>query len=287
MDMGRLSLAASLPRHLHNESSAVSSRLLIHRSTVLFTYYSTAHWHRFPDGALRRGLLERRFSNCAADFTVLTPYDLAACPRVLIIARNPHSHPPPFPVKTPPPTKKLFCSLLTSMGWRLADATPRKILIDSGFMAGLRSVLKWEREHDPSLSDLHPSLGNLDHVRRIIDHVRQEIYPEGTGFEGALRKSLEYDQLRTQNLTLIGAQLLARIQKNPEYRNPYVRCAELHTLGDGTLFYLVICMSEKMALYLMRSKFISIDTSFKRLHHNWQEFEIESWDSDAMRCKSI
>lgn len=160
--------------------STRSSRICAH-------YYSTAHWHRFPDGTLRRGLLQRKFSNCGTNFIVLTPNDLTACPKVLIISKNPHSHPPPFPVKTPPAIKKLLCALLIDMGWRLADATPRKILIDSGFMAGFRSLLKWNQERDPSLSDLHPSLGNLDHVRRIIDNIRQEIYPQGTGFEGMLQ----------------------------------------------------------------------------------------------------
>jgi hypothetical protein len=41
-----------------------------------------------------------------------------------------------------------------------------------------------------------------------------------------------------------------------------------------------------MALRLLGAKRISIDTSFKRLH-GWQEFEIEAWDSEHMRCKSF
>lgn len=35
----------------------------------------------------------------------------------------------------------------------------------------------------------------------------------------------------------------------------------------------------------MQAQFLSIDTSFKRIHHKWQEFEIESWDVNYMRCK--
>lgn len=66
----------------------------------------------------------------------------------------------------------------------MADATPRKIVIDSGFMDGLRRHLGWNHILDPSLSDLHPSLGNLDHVRRLIDDIKRTEFPKGTGFEG-------------------------------------------------------------------------------------------------------
>ena len=55
-------------------------------------------------------------------------------------------------------------------------------------------------------------------------------------------------------------------------------------LDDGTPFYLIICMYPSMAKHLMASKFLSIDTSFKRIHDKWQEFEIEAWDDVNMRC---
>ena len=64
----------------------------------------------------------------------------------------------------------------------------------------------------------------------------------------------------------------------------YVRCAETYTLTVKTEFRLVICMTTKMANRLLGAKRISIDTSFKRLH-GWEEFEIEAWDSEHMRCK--
>ena len=71
-----------------------------------------------------------------------------------------------------------------NMGWKIAEATPRKIMVDSGFMHGLRNHLGWDHNFDPSLSDLHPSLGNMDHARRIINDIRKKIFPKGTGFEG-------------------------------------------------------------------------------------------------------
>ncbi|KAF7333761.1 hypothetical protein MVEN_02332800 [Mycena venus] len=112
-----------------------------------------------------------------------------------------------------------------------------------GIYEELPPRLGWNKPFDPSLSALHPSLGNLDHVRRYIDELRHVLFPEGTGFEGA--------QL-----------LAAQHQKLPEGEQ-YVRCAEKHTLEDGTIFYLVI--------------------SFKRLSGKWQEFEMETWELDRMK----
>lgn len=122
--------------------------------------------------------------DCPASYSIYTPNDFSVCPKVFIVAKNPHSHPRPFPVKTPPSVLHIFASLLKDMGWKMADATPQKIVIDSGFMDGLRRHLGWNHILDPSLSDLHPSLGNLDHVRRLIDDIKRTEFPKGTGFEG-------------------------------------------------------------------------------------------------------
>ncbi|RDB26058.1 hypothetical protein Hypma_006546 [Hypsizygus marmoreus] len=220
-------------------------------------------WHRFSDGRLQRGVLDRIQYKCETVFDIFTPYDLTSCPQVVVISRNPHSHPPPFPVKTPAPLLDIFSSLLLDMGWKLADATPRKVMIDSGFMSGLRRELGWNQSSDPALWDLHPSLGNQDHTRRYINTFRSRLFPNGTGFEGA--------------------KALADVQMNGPTDEKYVRCAETHTLDDGKPFQLVICMTPTMSAKLMGCTNLSIDTSFKRLHRKWQEFEIEAWDNIHMR----
>ncbi len=74
--------------------------------------------------------------------------------------------------------------MLVGMNWELADATPRNIMTNSGFTDALRRHLGWKHSFGPALSDLHPSLGNLDHVRRLIDDLRLKIFPSGAGFEG-------------------------------------------------------------------------------------------------------
>ncbi|KAJ7652908.1 hypothetical protein B0H17DRAFT_1147298 [Mycena rosella] len=192
------------------------------------------HWHRPETGRLARGVLERPKGNCGATFDIYTPYELADCPRVVIVCRNPHSHPDPHPVKTPPPLLEVFRSLLLELDWKLADATPRKLMIDSGFMGNLRRALGWNKPFDPPLAALHPSFGNLDHVRRYIDELRDILFPSGTGFEGA--------------------QLLADQHRQLPEDEQYVRCAETHTIEDGKTFQLVICMLRSMSALLMRSK---------------------------------
>lgn len=119
------------------------------------------------------------------------PHNLFDCPQVVIVSRNPHSHPPPLPIKTPTALVAVLKSLLVSLDWKLADATPRRIVLDSAFVAGLREQLDWTGLRDPVLSDLHPSLGNLDHVRRYITALRMEHFPAGTGLAGTHMLSSE------------------------------------------------------------------------------------------------
>lgn len=159
---------------------------LLSFNTDNLTYIHAAHWHRNVDGVLERGRLHKWAHNCQAKFDIYVPIDVVAVPQIVVICRNPHSHPPPAPIKTPPPLVNLFRSLLLDMDWELADATPRRIVCDSGFMKGLRTALGWTSHRSPDLADLHPSLANLDHVQRLIKNFRYEKYPMGTGFEGKL-----------------------------------------------------------------------------------------------------
>ncbi|KAF8975638.1 hypothetical protein BDQ17DRAFT_1267859 [Cyathus striatus] len=218
-------------------------------------------WHRSQEGKLHRGALRLKL-DCEVSYVIYTPYNLFACPQVVIISRSIHSHAPPPRIKTPPPIEDIFTSMLIKLGWKLADATPRKIMTESGFMDSLREYLGHDSPVDPPLSALHPSLGNYDHVRRIINSLRKVEYPCGTGF--------------------LGAELLAQKHADLPKDMQYVRCAESHTIEGGKTFYLVICMSKTMAFSLIRAQYISIDTAFKRVHGKWQEFEIETWDSEGM-----
>ncbi|KAG1801282.1 uncharacterized protein BJ212DRAFT_1286563, partial [Suillus subaureus] len=221
-----------------------------------------AHWHRQPDGKLKQGTLQKWRHNCSAKYNIFTPHDLHACPRILIVCRNPHSHPPPAPVKTPPGLVNVVHGLLALMKWKLADATPRQIFLDTTFVEGLHHALAWDLTscgRDAILQDLHPSLANLDHVQRLITTLQNKKYPSGTGFEGACLLANEHASLPPEQC--------------------YVHCAEVHPIEHGKELKLVICMTTKMSQHLLQAKHLSIDTSFKHAQ-GWQEFEIESWDVD-------
>jgi hypothetical protein len=150
-----------------------------------------AYWHRHQDGKLVRGTLRPWPIPCKAKFNIYTLYDLVGCPQILVICSGDHSHPLPAPIKTPESIRAIFYDLLLTLSWKLADATPRRILLDSAFIHALRSHLNWKENRNPTLSDLHPSLGNFDHARRLINTLRFDQFPSGTGFEGTLYSSVE------------------------------------------------------------------------------------------------
>jgi len=136
---------------------------------------------------LKRGVMQKWASGCRATFQIFVPQDIAACPCIVILCRNPHSHPPPAPAKTPPALKSLFFDLLSLLKWKLADATPRRIFLDTAFVEGLQQALSWDpvrMGRNATLPDLHPSFANLDHVRRLINSMCKDYYPCGTGYDG-------------------------------------------------------------------------------------------------------
>lgn len=142
-----------------------------------------ANWHRDSQGVLQRGQMIPA-EECPTRFDVFTPHNLHQCPFVLIISKNPHSHSHPQPTKTPAVIRALFESLLIPLDWRLADSTPRRILLEHSFIHDLRSVLGWKNKRDPGLGDLHPSLANYDHTSRLISNLRSKRYPAGTRLQG-------------------------------------------------------------------------------------------------------
>ncbi|KIJ51998.1 hypothetical protein M422DRAFT_243573 [Sphaerobolus stellatus SS14] len=151
---------------------------------------------------------------------VYYPNEAALNPWIIMVCQHPHTHPDPRPTWTPQIIEDSFLLLLETLGWRLADATPRRIILDAAFMTGLRNILGWQGVLDPSLSDLHPSLGNFDHTARLINKLRSEHFPHGTGFKG----------------------ILAMIEENhllpPE--QVYVRCAETYESPGERKFTIII-----------------------------------------------
>jgi hypothetical protein len=106
----------------------------------------------------------------------------SACPCILVVCHGAHPHPIPQPLKTPPLIRLQIFKLLASLGQDLADLTPRRFLRHITVCAYLRECLPHIQL--PSLSNLHVSLSNREHLRAYIDKARVKAFPEGTGWEG-------------------------------------------------------------------------------------------------------
>jgi len=59
----------------------------------------------------------------------------------------------------------------------------------------------------------------------------------------------------------------------------YIRFAD-EVIENGTTFRLILCLLPEMSRRLVKAKYLTIDTAFKRVS-GWQEFEMEFWDVDA------
>ncbi|EJD34665.1 hypothetical protein AURDEDRAFT_176300 [Auricularia subglabra TFB-10046 SS5] len=169
---------------------------------------------------------------------------------------------------TPPLLREAFATILQDMRWQLADATPRRILHNAGFMTNLRRMLQWgSRPDDPPLSELHPSLGNLDHVAYLINDIRQPLFPQGTDFHGA-------QDLLQQHLQL-------------PVEQQYIRYAEeLQLPGSAKRDRMVICMFPEQSQRLLDSKRVEVDIAFKRVT-SWYEFEMVAWDDETCRSMTL
>lgn len=145
----------------------------------------TADFHRLPNGELRRGSLVVA-QHCDARCDIYTPIESqrSSCPYVMAVCSGPHNHPDPVASKTPRPMRALFNNMLHDLDWQLADATPRRLMLNGSFMQRLKAELRWDDKRLPTLAHLHPSLGNHDHVAYLINCLRKAEYPDGTGFEG-------------------------------------------------------------------------------------------------------
>ncbi|KAG8934916.1 hypothetical protein FRC01_012965, partial [Tulasnella sp. 417] len=145
-------------------------------------------WHRSKaDGSLAPGCMIRPKPTCMSKLDTFIPLDLHRFPYVVIVTSGAHNHPPPHPTKTPIIFVDFLRSLILEEGWKIADATPRRLITDGAFVARLRHILGWTATANPSLADLHPSLANLDHVSWLIKEIQRIHFPDGTDWAGAQR----------------------------------------------------------------------------------------------------
>ncbi|KAF8574025.1 hypothetical protein K439DRAFT_1624653 [Ramaria rubella] len=186
--------------------------------------------------------------SCKVKFQIYEPYDLTACPFILIVVSGIHTHTPPLPLSTPIQVEAAVLDLLRRMGHELADAHP-------AVLSRLRELLLIT---NPTPIDLHLSLANKDHILIYIRKAKDEIYPAGTDWED-------------QDLDKIRKERYIRVVK--EFPS--------HDKDDGP-FRVILCMTAAMSRRLISAKWIQSDIGFKRASGNL-EFELVGWDRDKDR----
>ncbi|KAJ6476574.1 hypothetical protein DFH09DRAFT_1342459 [Mycena vulgaris] len=136
--------------------------------------------HRVPSGALQE--LSLVHLPCAARYRMWVPRESARaqCPYILW-PPGAHTHPIPFPEKTPRAVRLQLLTLLGNLREDLPDMTPRRFLRHPALKVFLYD--KFPLTRFPTLSDLHPSLANRSHLASYIQRVKESNFPVGTGWK--------------------------------------------------------------------------------------------------------
>lgn len=121
---------------------------------------------------------------CSSLFRVYQPLEeyRTVCSKVLVVCSGQHTHPIPLPTKTPPHIRNEIFNILRHMDYDLPDLTPRRFLRHPSLLKYVESQLS--NCHHPTLTDVHISLANRDHLRSYITHVQKLSFPLGTGWRG-------------------------------------------------------------------------------------------------------
>ncbi|KAK7047447.1 hypothetical protein VNI00_006678 [Paramarasmius palmivorus] len=221
---------------------------------------------------------------CDVKFHTYTPTEefRDQFPYTLLIVRGTHTHLPPLPTKTPPRLRAQILGLLGSMTEELSELTPRRLLRHPLICSHLKMV--FPDKPNATLGDLHPSLANHSHIRSFIKTVKNEVFPEGTGWEGKL------DTLFTVasfNKSILGALHLYEVQMQTfPVESQYIRhiqqfsnqeLQDVECTGSDGL-HLIVCMSREGSLRLQKTRYGQSDISFKRINGIWLEFIIAGRD---------
>lgn len=175
-------------------------------------YIPPAIPHRDEEGNLRQAEMKRL--PCKCKYMEYEPFEeyRSICPYVLVTSKGPHTHPVPLPIKTPPAVRSQITSLLQDMNWELADMTPRSFLRHPGVKLHLQRL--FPHHSCPTLSDLHISLANKEHLKTYIEKVKMESFPMGTSWQGNSRLIQRIERLKVAHKSLQGSHICTRKKKN-------------------------------------------------------------------------
>ncbi|KAG6917541.1 hypothetical protein DXG01_002177 [Tephrocybe rancida] len=199
--------------------------------------------HRDSDGNLYPPELLKLTCKVKVRYYEPLPEYRSACPYTLVTLKGVHHHPIPLPHKTPPIIRKEVHGVLRSISEDLPDLTTRRFLRHPVLKSYLSS--RFPDILLPTLMDLHVSLGNRSHVQFYITTVKEESYPDGTG----------WDEVPPQDG-----------DNNEDERTDPTQPLRI-----------VICMTRAASHRLLKAQYLQCDIGFKRVV-GFQEFELAGMD---------
>ena len=243
--------------------------------------------HRDEEGELVTA--EMICLECACTFQIFQPTEAfrAQCPNILVICHGDHPHPIPIPTKTPPSIRSKIIDLLGALHQDLPDLTPRRFMRHPAVQVFLQKLLP--EITNPTLSDLHPSLANRDHLRSYITKVQETLFPKGTGWNGV--QCCHWSSISGLK-NFAGLLHLKSQQDSSTSEAPYIRfIAEFPELGfsqdddgdedmDNEPLRIAVCMSQSSSARLLRAHYLQSDIGFKRIV-GFKEFELGGLDENS------
>jgi hypothetical protein len=208
---------------------------------------------------------------CSTKFRIFEPLEewRTNCPYILVTISGKHPHPIPLPLKTPPSIRKEILRLLGSVGEDLPDLTPRRFLRHPILKDYLQQHFP-NAQPPPTLSNLHVSLANRDHLNVYIETAKKHCFPAGTGWEGlTLLKKIQDETLPPEEHYIRRMIYLTNTPMHEE-DDPV-------TDGDDKDVRIVICMTRQGSWRLRATSYAQSDMAFSRIA-GYHEFEIASVD---------
>ncbi|KAJ7587912.1 hypothetical protein C8J56DRAFT_1049975 [Mycena floridula] len=215
--------------------------------------------HRQADGALL--MTELSHLPCDSYFQIYQPWEAACseCPRILVVCLGHHKHPIPIPDTTPEQIQRNLMSFLQNMD-DLPNMTARRLIHHPAAQV-------WLRQHLPHIPhpvfvQIHPSLGNMDHLHNIVKTAKKAIYPHGTDWAGLVHRYKQQDSSRPYICYVFEGEL-----NNDEPDFSY----------GSPPFRLAVCMTPRKSHLLLAASHLQSDIAFKRAF-GWKEFELVEYD---------
>ncbi|KAK0437282.1 uncharacterized protein EV420DRAFT_1652109 [Desarmillaria tabescens] len=136
-------------------------------------------------------------------------------------------------------------------------------------------------EEEPTLTHVHPSLANLDHIASYIHTEIKVCLPNGTGWDGVQHMKSKQDE---EGSTPYIREMKEISWQRLKYGGDHIDDSEdedgsLEGLDDDC-FKLIVCMLPQRSEDFLKAKYIQSDISFKCIP-GWKEFELVSVDHET------